>query len=191
MGMAPKIWNPLRLNVPEFIRAAAQLSGEWPAAELPRFAVGAMERPATGWSPVRWHIWGERRERRGAAPEDWMRLVVDAETHLSCQRCLQPATLPVRVDRWFLFANSEREAAELDMDREEDVLVATRNFDVREWIEDELLLALPIVPMHEVCPAPLRFATEALQGKGREASDPPHPFSALASLKVKPEGGAP
>ena len=51
-----------------------------------------------------------------------------------------------------------------------------------------LLLALPLVPRHDACPAPL----PSLAGEG-DAADaaapvPPHPFAALSQLKKKNRG---
>ena len=78
----------------------------------------------------------------------------------------------------------EATAAELDADSDEDVLVLSRSFDLREWVEDELLLALPIVPLHDPeCPAPLPLPAdelpEAVAEEGR-----PSPFAVLQSLKA-------
>ena len=51
---------------------------------------------------------------------------------------------------------------------------------VPELIEDELLLALPLVPRHDVCPAPLPRAFV----EDDPATDPAdNPFAALAALK--------
>jgi uncharacterized protein len=50
-------------------------------------------------------------------------------------------------------------------------------------VEDELLLALPIVPMHERCPMPLPMAAD--EAPATEETDRPHPFAALAALKGK------
>jgi uncharacterized protein len=86
--------------------------------------------------------------------------------------------------RSFLFVHGENTAAELDNDSEDDVLALTRSLDLVELIEDELLLALPLVPRHETCPQPL------LAGEPEALADdePPHPFAALAALK---RGGLP
>jgi uncharacterized protein len=37
------------------------------------------------------------------------------------------------------------------------VLALEPALDLKELVEDELLLALPLVPRHEVCPEPLPF----------------------------------
>ena len=64
-------------------------------------------------------------------------------------------------------------------DSEDDVLALTRALDLRELVEDELLLALPIVPRHEVCPEPLPQPAD----DAAPAEPAPHPFAALAALK--------
>ena len=52
--------------------------------------------------------------------------------------------------------------------------------DVLELIEDELILALPLVPRHEPhCPVPLA----APEGAVSAAPEEPHPFAALAALR--------
>ncbi len=59
------------------------------------------------------------------------------------------------------------------------MLALTRALDLRELIEDELLLALPIVPRHEVCPVPLVAPADAAE----LVEEKPNPFAALAALK--------
>lgn len=183
-----KSWNPLRLDVAAFCRSGEPLSGDWPAAALERLAeVAVPEAPAADWPPVRWRLQGETRPVAGGEPEIWMKLQVQAEARPSCQRCLKPSAQQLLVDRWFRFVRNEAEAAELDADSEDDVLVLSRGLDTREWIEDELLLALPIVPMHEQCPEPLPLAADAALDPDLE--ERPHPFAALAALRTKPGEG--
>ena len=86
----------------------------------------------------------------------------------------------LQVSRNFLFVHGEDAAAQLDTDTEDDVLAITRALDLRELIEDELLLAMPIVPRHEVCPEPLVPAANAA---AEPVEDKPNPFAALAGLK--------
>lgn len=191
--MSDKPWNPLRLDVAAFARGGAELAGEWAAAELSRLADSAApEAPVAGWAPVRWRLRGEERARHGAAPEVWLQLQVEAEAWPVCQRCLKPVRLPLQVDRAFRFVRSEDEAAALDAELDDDVLVLSPRFDVREWVEDELLLALPIVPLHEQCPEPLPLPAndahaDAPADTGIEASvtERPNPFAVLQQLKPR------
>jgi uncharacterized protein len=100
---------------------------------------------------------------------------------------------PLRVDRWFHFVETEALAAELDDDSEDDVLVQSSAFDLQELIEDELLLAQPVVPRHETCPQPLPLKPD-ISINADDVADtatsarPAHPFAALAALK---KSGAP
>lgn len=183
--MNAKTWNPLRLDVQAFARAAEAIEGQWPVTELPRLAeVAAAEAPAEHWPAVRWQLDGEERPVRGGEPEVWLHLRVAAQASPTCQRCLKPVQLPLQVDARFRFVRDEATAAELDADSDEDVLVLSRSFDVREWVEDELLLALPIVPLHEPdCPEPLPLAADE-DTPEPAAAERPHPFAVLQSLKT-------
>jgi uncharacterized protein len=62
------------------------------------------------------------------------------------------------------------------------VLALPRWLDLHELVEDELLLALPLVPMHGRCPQalPMAVGVEALETAAEAA---PRPFAALAGLK--------
>jgi uncharacterized protein len=112
-----------------------------------------------------------------------------------CQRCLEGVEVPLAFDRWFLFVENERQAAELDADTEDDVLVLSRQFDLLELVEDELLLAAPIVPRHAVCPVPVKLSageedldaaatTDTVSPRAaQETTAAPHPFAALAALR--------
>jgi uncharacterized protein len=94
----------------------------------------------------------------------------------------------LRVQRRFRFMRSEEEALRLDEDSEDDVLVLPARLDLLELLEDELILALPIVPRHEVCPTPLPMPVQA---EAAEAPAP-NPFAALAALRgrgTQGEGG--
>lgn len=185
--MKNREFKPRRLDITAFTSDAGQLDGEIALADLPRLRADlhAQADPAQV-RPVRWQARGEARPRRGGTPEHWLHLQVDAVVPLECQRCLQPVDEPLRVDRWFHFVETEALAAELDDDSEDDVLVQSSAFDLQELIEDELLLAQPVVPRHDTCPQPLPLKPDA----DIDATDedvvptrPVHPFAALAALK--------
>ena len=61
------------------------------------------------------------------------------------------------------------------------LLALEPRFDLAALIEDELLLALPLVPMHEVCPVPVRMSAGELPDLPEEKK--PNPFAALGALK--------
>jgi len=104
---------------------------------------------------------------------------------LQCQRCLQPLVEAVEVDRHFRFVADEDVAAKLDDEIEDEVLALPRTLDLRELVEDEMLLALPLVPRHDLCPQPLPTQF----GDVEEVESKANPFAALAQLRGKAEDG--
>lgn len=191
-------FNPLKLDVAAFARAQGTLSGEWPMEALPRVrACVPAEVADRALQPVRWSVRGDLRAARGGAHEVWLHLDASVVLPMECQRCLRPVEQSIHVQRAVRFVADEETAAELDADSEDDVLVLSRSFDLRGWIEDELILDMPLVPRHERCPQPLLVAAEAGPPVAPSESpeppaqgDRPHPFAALAALKKPPEGSS-
>jgi uncharacterized protein len=173
--MKPRALDPRRLDVRALAKDQQRLDG--------RFRLDAMARLTgllVGAAPeaeVVWQARGEERPAPGGNPEVWLELEARAELPLQCQRCLEPVLQAVVVHRWFRFARDEDEAARLDGETEDEVLVLTRELDLRQLVEDELLLDLPIVPRHERC-APPQAASAAA-----DADADAHPFAALAGLR--------
>lgn len=184
--MKPRAFDPTRLDVAAFAQAAGVLSGEWPLTDLDRLAAcrpaQAQGEPA---QPVVWSVEGEQRKKPGAQLETWLHVRASVSIPLECQRCLQPVVEALDVERSLRFVSDEAAAAELDAESEDDVLALTRALDLRLLLEDELLLALPIVPRHGVCPQPLQ-AAPAEPVEHPEAR--PNPFAALRALKRGPSG---
>lgn len=176
--------DPRKLDVRTFIEQGAEGSGREPLAAMDRLASSSVPDPDAAPVFVSWHAQGELREPLGAAAEHWLRLQGEAPLNLVCQRCLGPVAERVWFDRWFRMAADEAAAAELDGELEDDVLAMPRRMDLLELVEDELLMALPLVPRHAVCPEPLpsSAADEPAEPAGESA---PHPFAALAALKGK------
>lgn len=175
--MKTRDFDPTKLDVEAFAKAEASIEGAWPISQLERLASSAVAPAETDL--VAWQARGERRAMRGGQPQTWLHIEAKTRVMLECQRCLAPVAADVDAKRSFLFVHGEETASELDADSEDDVLALTRSLDLRGLIEDELLLALPLVPRHETCPQPL-LQSETPASPEEEA---PHPFAALASLK--------
>ena len=177
--------DPLRLDVVAFTTEGGSLSGQWDGAELARLAESQSPPQDTALSPVDWQASGERRVVSGGPPQPWIALSVASRLWLTCQRCLQPFEWPGQVSGQVRFVRGEAEAETLDAEIDDDVLAITRSLNLRELLEDELLLAMPLIPRHELCPQPLAVAPGATDpADGADA--PAHPFAALQALK----GGA-
>lgn len=79
---------------------------------------------------------------------------VKAVVEMQCQRCLRPVSVAVDSDRLLYLAASEVDADRLEAalaDEDIEVIVAGQNLDLAGVVEDEVLLSLPIVPMHADC----------------------------------------
>lgn len=177
--------NPERLDVAQLAHDASALEGAWTQDALPRLMA---ERAAHDGQdpPVRWAVQGREVRRTGEAPQVWLDVQAHTVVQLACQRCLAPVATPLDVGRSFLFVpGGEAQAAELDADSDDDVLPLERSLDLRELIEDELIMALPIVPRHERCPEPLPVLDAPGSEEAPAGGDRPHPFAALQALKGK------
>ena len=179
--MTTREFDPLRLDVAAFAKDEGRLDGRWPLRDLVRLHDAAHTEALPGeGDDVAWQARGEWR-RTGGEGQPWLHVTASARMALVCQRCLGPVEERLDVARSFLFVHGEDAAAQLDADSEDDVLALTRALDLHELIEDELLLALPLVPRHGVCPEPLPLADEA-----DVEDDKPNPFAVLAALKRGP-----
>jgi len=177
---APSPWNPDRLDVRAFAQAGASLSAEEPLEDFERLAAERHAgEPAPG--PLRWRATAELRAGLpGAEPSPWLHLQADVTVPLTCQRCLGPVPTVLQVDRWFRFVADEATAEREDEESEEDVLSLEPRPSLRALVEDECLMELPLVPMHDTCPAPVRLQDE----RGVEpAPERENPFAQLQRLR--------
>ena len=175
--MTTRSFDPFRLDVGAFAKEAGELEGGWPLEQFDRVADASLQGVPVG-AEVAWSVRGERRELRGGEGQTWLHLRASASVSLQCQRCLAPVAVPLDISRNFMFVHGEDAAAALDADTEDDVLPLARALDLRELIEDELLLALPLVPRHDLCPQPL-----VASAPDEPADERPNPFAVLAGLK--------
>lgn len=176
---------PDRLDVAGFAAEAATLAASDPVPGYLRL-VAELAAPAPG-ALVRWQAAGAERPGADGAAVPWLHLEAEASVPLVCQRCLGPVDTPLAVDRWFRFVADEETAAAQDEDSEEDLLVASRDFDLHALIEDELLMEIPVMPVHEVCPAPVRLSAvdPDFESPDKERENP---FAVLGALRSRKPG---
>ena len=176
--------DPQHLDVVAFARDGLRLQGEGALADWPRLAEEQYgDTLAAGL--VQWQLQGRAVAQSGAPDQLWLDLKASLMLPMQCQRCLNPVLESVQAERSFLFVADEAAAQALDDEVEDDVLVMSRDFDALALVEDELILSLPLVPLHEVCPEtlPMSVADPAFEA----AAERPNPFGVLASLKTDPE----
>ena len=174
---------PQTLDVSALCKAAGQLHGQQPLVAMGRLAASFC---AASDGSAAWRAQGSLLPVIGGEAEMWLELHAEADVPLQCQRCLQGMSEALRVQRRFRFVRSEEDAVRLDEESDDDVLVLPARLDLMEFLEDELILALPIVPRHDECPIPLPLPA---QGEDEQALAP-NPFAALAALRGRARGGA-
>jgi uncharacterized protein len=109
-------------------------------------------------------------------------LTADVSLPLMCQRCLRLVDIVVDVNRSFRFVDSEAAAEAQDADAEEDVLALSPDFSLSELIEDEVLMALPVVPRHDACPVEVKLDVADPEFELASA-EKRNPFAVLAKLQ--------
>jgi uncharacterized protein len=124
----------------QFARDRDTVSGRLEIGGLPRLAESGCRSAA-----IRYAV------RGGENAEGHPCLAVEASgvLGLTCQRCLGALDFPVELRVELELATSEQAIATAE--DEVDRVLATRAMDVASLVEDEVLLALPMAPMHERC----------------------------------------
>ena len=154
------------IDTARFCKDGTSLLGTFTEADLPRLAAEVLSN--TGLS-VAWTA-------DGVSP-DLMGLTLKATVQMKCQRCLGAMVESIDASFRFQFVKDEATAQAQDEAQDEvDTLVHSREFDLHELIEDEMLMALPFVSLHEVCP-------EAGAAAFLPADAKPNPFAVLKNLK--------
>jgi uncharacterized protein len=166
------------IDVFELAHDRAMIEGSLPLATLPRLAA-ALARPE---GELRYRIRGQEDEQGRPSA----RMDLQGDLMLECQRCSRPFSFRLEREAHFRFVDNEEELNALPIEDDEvDDIVGERRMDVSNWIEDEAILSLPLVPRHERDDVACRPAAE-LGVAVDESTDPAgrkHPFAVLAVLK--------
>jgi len=109
-----------------------------------------------------------------------LRIAISVGLLVPCGRCLQSMPVDLVADSVItLFTSEEKLDAATEADDELDAILVEPELDVVALIEDEIIMGLPLSPLHDDC------STEHLE---RAKADKPNPFAVLAALKSrKPE----
>lgn len=105
---------------------------------------------------------------------------VQAQVQLQCQRCLEPVAVPVCAEMQVALVWSDEQAANLPRGLEPVEVADVRSLSLLELVEDELLLALPLVAHHQHCDMPEFYEGDSVPTeRGQD-----NPFQVLAALKT-------
>ena len=172
--MSPR--NPEHVDPRRLSEQGQVVTGTYELQELPRLAPVLSD--SSGEAEF------EFRFSRDASRRPLIEGRVRASLNLVCQRCLEHYAMPV--DSEFALVQvqglDEAEALPADVDplMPEDAVI-----HLRDLVEEELLLAVPVVPKHPHC----EVRTESGDEQNAEAEtvepDRENPFQVLAALKEK------
>jgi uncharacterized protein len=152
-----------------FCKEEQHLTGIFEAADCPRLAAEVL---LGSDFRVDWRA-------DGIAP-DLLELTLASTIQMKCQRCLNPMQERINVSYRFQFVPDEATAEAQDAENDEvDSLVHSRQFDLHALVEDEILMALPLVSLHEACPEVGAVAF-------LPANEKPNPFAILNKLHKNP-----
>jgi len=200
--------NPRDLDIFEFARSAREAAGTVRLSQLPRMLNEVPADAPDRDTAFTWRIEGftqaQPQDDGSEAAQPFLRLALHGTAWLTCQRCLAPCEQAFDADPVFRIVQTEEEADEFPLDDDEaEVIVGSRHFDLVDLIEEELLLSLPLVPKHEVCPAVHESLASGADGADgvdsvdevpeqdieAEGQERINPFAALESLKKDSPGG--
>lgn len=156
--------QPAAIDGLAFARSAGVLKGQLGMESMPRLA-----RSGCTGAVLDFVLSGEINERG----KPGFRLEVKGSVRLECQRCLGNMDWPLRADARLELVSDEAEMLAADDDIER--VVASGDMSVAALVEDEVILALPMVPKHEQCSA----------AAGAEGDAKPSAFQVLAALKKR------
>lgn len=163
---------PLQLDAQQFARAQGSLSGESPATGFDRLARECVNDQGR----IRWELNGSV-DDGGVC---WIELDLSGSMMLQCQRCLDGVEF--RVDSFSRLRLVPAGEPWGDEDLEDDSYEALELdglLNTRTLVEDEVLLSLPIIPLHEQCGVPAVVEGGAADPDSGVKS----PFAALGKLK--------
>ncbi len=165
-----------RYRVARELGQNSEFAGEFSLPQLPRLSTLVVKDDAE----IRVRF--EFTENRYQHPS--IRGHIETRLQLECQRCLKPMSQSLDFDFDLLIDASDDDVQSFQTDT---VWTDDGYLDVLEVVEDELILALPLISMHEDVSCHQHWQPDSLPepDEGRN-----NPFAVLATLKGKPtEGG--
>jgi uncharacterized protein len=161
------------LDAWRMVNSGRVFEGRLPLAAMPRLAEALVD--AEGVCEYRVEF---GRDEFNVA---YVSIQADTALPLSCQRTLERFEQPVRIDQRMGLIRDERDEPSLPPGYEPVLLPDDGRLSPVELIEDELILAIPVVPV--------KPGTEAVEAWWADADEEPvqderpNPFAALSALK--------
>jgi uncharacterized protein len=162
--------NPILIDPLKHAREGRQIAGKLPVSGLDERVASELVDTA---GEVSWTLSGFIDNLRRPS----LRIELAASLSVPCGRCLQPLAVDLKADTVItLFSSEDKLEEAVEADESLDAIIAEPELDVLALIEDEIIMGLPLSPLHDDC------GTEHL---ARAKADKPNPFAVLAALKSR------
>lgn len=152
----------------DFANNGREISGEVQFAEMPRL----LDILENSQGSFRYTIQGGT-DSQGT---NFLAIRVDGQCSLRCQRCLNKMGYPLRLDTRLFLRDQTSLDAMGDDDEEFDSILADKQLNVLELLEEEILLSFPIAPKHEL------GACQVVVGENAHGQEK-KPFAVLEKMK--------
>ena len=156
--------NDLIINNLEFAQSHQTLLSEVKVLNCERLA--ELLTPNLNDAQIRFELTGAAKQLRNPS----LKLHIDAQLPVICQRCLDEMQVQLSLD--FTYLVCQTLPIETDENDETDWLEATADMNLQDLIEDELLLAMPVAPMH----------AHDCSKQSMQSGEKPNPFAVLKGL---------
>lgn len=161
---------PTTIKPVKLARKEGKLVGFMPLKQLSTLVADCASDDGRVEADLTLHMNGVRPEIHGTA---------QAAVQLVCQRCLEPVEVNIRVKVALGIAQTEEQVNEMPSDLEPFVL-EEEEIPLSDLLEQELILALPIVAYHDGCEP---FPYDNGEDDSAKANEKPNPFAVLEQLK--------
>ena len=164
---------PEQLDVIQKAKFGAEIQGQWPINKLQRLSELVLDDTGDIHAEMKFHQQGHLRLIDGH---------VSAELQVTCQRCMQTMTLSLNSDFKLGLICKEAQAEGLP-EGYEPYLTEGDSENIPELLEQELLLAIPLVVRHEDdCSEYLQEQKLRQQAEEKIEEEKENPFSVLKDL---------
>ena len=160
--------KPILINNLEIAQKNLEITGDLNASSCERLAE-ILSTSDESLANIRYTIVGTAKKMHLPS----LHLTIDAQLPVLCQRCLEEMQLDFALT--FDYAISNTAPTEADESDEIDWLEASQEMNINELVEDELLIAMPIAPMHK---------TDCMKAS-TQSGEKPNPFAVLKGLVKK------
>jgi uncharacterized protein len=169
----PKEYLPKHVDLTRFAENGADISGFLPLANMQRLADSLIEHE--GEVKVNVHYGVDRNKIK------FLKGALIAPLKLQCQRCLGSFVFEINGSFAYGIVTTDDEAKTLP-EHYDPLVVKDDNLNVSDMVEEEIIVNLPIVPMHDPADCIVKLPIVVVE---EHQAKKENPFKVIESLKIK------